>query len=242
MSKLKVSTREIGSVCVFDLEGIPTQDSVEDVADKIQRNIRRHRLQRVILNVQGMADVDALGMRKLMAACIRPQKSLIFGASEGIRNSLRETYVPKNVRVCESEKEVAEDFGPFLLEKDKEKEFEVDVRPEDSIGLQVERRRSKRMHVAIPVELMIKLKNGDVLASRAITTNISEGGIFTEYLDLRVGNQIDALAVEGLLVEIHIFSSANFQQEYSLQGRVNRKEMRKKQLGLAIEFLGEAKL
>lgn len=238
MSKLRVSTREIGSVCVFDLEGIPTQETLEEVASKIQRNIRRHRLQRVILNLQGMGDLDALGLRKLLAACIRPQKSLIFGASPGVRSSLEETYVPKNVHVCDSEKEVAEDFGPFLLEREKEKEFAVDEKPEDSLGARVERRRSKRMHVAIPVELRLKLNNGEVLATRAIATNISEGGMFTEYLDLAVAANIDAMQVEGLTAEIRIFSSANFPEEYSLQGRINRKELRKKQLGLAIEFLG----
>lgn len=223
---------------MFDLEGVPTQETLEEVAGKIQRNIRRHRLQRVILNLQGMGELDALGMRKLMAACIRPQKSLIFGASQGIRTSLQETYVPKNVRICDSEKEVAEDFGPFLLEREKEKEFNVEDKPEDSLGVRVERRRSKRMHVAIPIELRLKLSNGSVLETRAIATNISEGGMFTEYLDLKVAGDIDVLAVEGLSVEIRIFSSANFPEEYTLQGRVNRKELRKKQLGLAIEFIG----
>ncbi len=238
MSKLRVSTREIGSVCVFDLEGVPTQETLQEVAWKIQRNIRRHRLQRVILNLQGMADVDALGLRKLLAACIRPQKSLIFGASAGLKLSLEDTYVPKNVRVCDSEKEIAEDFGPFLLEREKEKEFAVEDKPEDSLGMQVERRRSKRMHVAIPVELRLKLKNGEVLATRAIATNISEGGMFTEYLDLEVAAKIDALEVQDLEADIHIFASANFPEEYTLKGRVNRKELRKKQLGLAVEFLG----
>lgn len=237
MGKLKVSTREIGSVCVFDLEGDPSQETLQDVAWKIQRNIRRHRLQRIILNLQRLPSLDALGLRKLLAACIRPQKSLIFGASDLLRHSLEDTYVPRNVRVCRDEKEVAEDFGPFLLEREKEKEFLLEDTNEPGLGAEVERRRSKRMHVAIPVELQIMSGNGERYTAKAIATNISEGGMFAEYLDLEVAEKIDELTnISGCAVLVHIFPSANFPEEYRIEGVINRKELRKKQLGIAIEF------
>lgn len=245
MAKLRVTTREIGSVCVFDIEGEPTLETVQEVAEKIQRNIRRHRLQRVILNLQYVASLDSLGIRKLLAACIRPQRSLIYGASSDLIQSFEDTYMPRNVRICSSEKEVAEDFGPFLLEKDKEKEYLLETRDEPAIGTDVERRRSKRMHVAIPVELKLYFKDGSTLATRAIATNISEGGMFTEYLDLEVANRLSALeGMQGQPVDIHIYPSANFPEEYNVRGTVTRKELRKKQLGLGLEFKleGESKL
>lgn len=242
MSKLKVSTREIGSVCVFDLEGEATQETVQDVAWKIQRNIRRHRLQRVILNLQRLPSLDALGLRKILAACIRPQRSLIYGASNLLMSSLEETYVPRNIKICRDEKEVAEDFGPFLLEKEKEKEFIVENTDEPGIGVEVERRRSKRMHVAIPVRLQITALGKTVNAS-AIATNISEGGMFAEYLDLEIAEQIEEMGdLTGSFVEVHIYPSANFPEEYHVRGKINRKELRKKQLGLAIEFLPAAEM
>ena len=243
MSKLKVSTREIGSVCVFDLEGNPTQETLQEIAWKIQRNIRRHRLQRVILNLQMMPTLEPLGLRKLLAACIRPQKSLIFGASISVVHHLEGTYLPRNIRICTSEKEVAEDFGPFLLEKERDKKFPVDGKDgsPESIGNQVERRRSKRMHVALPIELKIYPADGSPpIASKAIATNISEGGLFAEYIDLEAAHKLEAMDLDPLKdhkVEILIFPSANFPEEYHLAGKINRKELRKKQLGVAIEFL-----
>ncbi len=242
MKKFKLSTREIGTVHVFDLEGMPSREEMDDAAWRIQRNIRRHRLQRVILNLQGVPSLDQLGLRKLLAAFIRPQRSLIFGASGSVISALEETYIPKNVRICASEKEVAEDFGPFLLEKDAEKRIDMDfeIAPQDTIGYQVERRRSKRMHVALPLSLQIFNAKGPV-TTMAIATNIGEGGVFAEYLDLRKAEVIDQLeGLEGAEVEIHIFSSANFQRECRLKGRIVRKELRKKQLGLAIKFDGLA--
>ena len=156
MSKLKLSTREIGNVNVFDLIGEPTQETLQDVAWQIQRKIRRHRMQRVILNLQLLPSIDALGVRKLIAACIRPQKSLIFGASSTISHFLENTYLPRNIHICTTEKEVAEDFGPFLLEKEEERAFpRKDDNPlHQSIGEQLERRRSKRMHVVLPIDIV----------------------------------------------------------------------------------------
>jgi len=239
MKKFKFSTREIGTVQVFDLEGNPTSDSVQEVAWKIQKNIRRHRLQRVILNFQGVASLDSLQMRKLLAACIRPQRSLIYGASDDIVHVLEDSYIPKNVRICATEKEVAEDLGPFLLEKGDDKKLAADnvKLPQDSIGYQMERRRSKRMHVAIPLDLKIFAEGVEPLVTHAIATNISEGGLFSEFLDLQVAADIDKLdPIKGLDVEIRIFPSANFPEKYHLMGRIIRKELRKKQLGLAVKF------
>ncbi len=238
MTKLKVSTREIGSVRVFDLEGSPTQETLQEIAWKIQSSIRRHRLQRIILNLQHLPVLDDLGLRKLLAACIRPQRSLIFGASDEMGHFLDETYIPRNVHICASEKEVAEQLGPFLLEKENGKSIPFDSeRPvQESIGYQMEKRRSRRMHVAIPLELTL-LANGESITTRAIATNISEGGLFAEYLDLEAADRIQALSsIADTKVEIRIFPSANFPEEYHVTGKIKRKDLRKRQLGLGVEF------
>lgn len=242
MNKLTVSMREIGSVRVFDLMGEPTHESLQEAADKIQRNIRRHRLQRVILNLQMLEGLEPLGLRKILAACLRPQKSLLYGVSKDVGEALEATYLPRNVRICPSEKEVAEDFGPFLLDRERKSELAV---PHDfplvqePIGAKIEKRRSKRMHVALPIDLKIHLRSGEVLASRAIATNISEGGLFAEYLDLEAAHLIEKIETfEGLKAEIVIFPSANFPEEYHLEGKMKRREYRKKQMGIAVEFTG----
>ena len=62
MKKLKVSTRAIGSVRVFDLEGDPTQETLQDVAWQIQRKIRRHRLQDRRAEFLGFALIGLAGL------------------------------------------------------------------------------------------------------------------------------------------------------------------------------------
>ena len=239
MSKLKINTREIGSVCVFDLIGEPTVEGLDEAVLKIQRNIRRHRMQRVILNLQKIGTLEPLGLRRLLAVCIRPQKSVLYGVSAALAGALETTYIPKNVKICNSEKEIAEDFGPFLLARDIEAvpSHLADGDPNLSQGAQIERRRSKRMHVALPLEFRIHAPSGDVYAS-AIATNISEGGLFAECLDLDMTEKLDNLnPIEELKADITIFPSANFPEEYHLQAKVVRKEIRERQFGMAFEFL-----
>ena len=240
MSKFRYSTREIAGVSIFDLKGEPTFESVQDVAWKIQKSIRRHRLQRIILNFQQVGFLDPLGLRRLLTVCIRPKHSVIYGASPEVVHCLEDGYLPSKVEICSDEKEVAESFGPFLFDKDSEKKIPAknNLYPADSIGSRFERRRSHRMHVAIPLELKITTPAGELIMSRAIASNISEGGLFAEYLDLEVAHKIDALdPINDLSVEIHVFPSANFPEEYQLKGKIRHKELRKEQLGIGIEFL-----
>lgn len=239
MSKLKISTREIGSVYVFDLVGDATEEGLQEAVLKIQRNIRRHRLQRVILNLQRIPALEPIGLRKLLAACIRPQRSLLYGVSQTLAAALETTYVPRNVKICNTEKEIAEDFGPFLLDK----EFSGVSNPaesgnlQESVGYQIDRRRSKRMHVALPLSFILETPHG-VIEAKAIATNISEGGLYAEFLDLGATEKLEKLdPIQNLKAQITIFPSANFPEEYHLKARVVRREERKKQLGLGFEFL-----
>lgn len=239
MSKLTVNSREIGSVRIFDLVGTPTEETLQEVAWKIQRNIRRHRLQRVILNLQMLTSLEPLGLRKLLAACIRPQKSLIYGATANVTNFLEETYIPKNVRICTSEKDVAEDFGPFLTEKEGRDPYteEILVFDQASPGYEIERRRSKRMRVALPLEMKVAVPEGRVFEFRAIATNISEGGLFAEYLDLNAVETMESLDLaKGIKIDVRILPSSNFPEEFRISGKVVRKDIHKRQLGIAVQF------
>ena len=239
MSKFHYSTREIGGVAVFDLKGSPTFESVQEVAWKIQKNIRRHHFHQIILNFKEAGPMDTIELRRLLTVCIRPKHSVIYGAPVEMTSFLEDNCFSGKVDVCADEKEVAESFGPFLFDKDPDKRY-LDIAaktPQESLGYQLESRRSHRMHVAIPVELRVTSPQNEIVTTKAIATNISEGGMFVEYLDLEAAGKIMAMEpIENLPVEIHIFPSANFPDEYHVAGRIRRKENRKEQLGFGIEF------
>lgn len=239
MSKFHYSTREIGGVAVFDLKGEPTFETVQEVAWKIQKSIRRHHFHQIILNFKGAGSLDPIGLRRLLTVCIRPKHSAIYGASTDMASFLEENCFSGKVDICSDEKEVAESFGPFLYDKDPDKRY-LDKNaktPKESLGCQLDGRRSHRMHVAIPVELRITSSLNEIVVTRAIVTNISQGGVFVEYLDLEAAARIKAMEpIENLPVDIHIFPSVNFPEEYHVAGKIRRKEIRREQLGFGIEF------
>ena len=239
MSKFHYSTREIGGVVVFDLKGEPTFESVQEVAWKIQKNIRRHHFHQIILNFKAAGPMGTIELRRLLTVCIRPKHSVLYGASSDMTGFLEEHCFSKKVDICADEKEVAESFGPFLFDKDPDKRYldSAAKTPRESLGYQLESRRSHRMHVAIPVEIRVASLQNEIITTKAIATNISEGGMFVEYLDLDAAGKIIAMEpIENLPVDIHIYQSANFPNEYHVAGRIRRKEIRKEQFGFGIEF------
>lgn len=239
MTRFHYSTREIGGVAVFDLKGSPTFESVQEVTWKIQKSIRRHHFHQIILNFKEAGPMDTIELRRLLTVCIRPKHSALYGASPDMASFLQDNCFSGKVDICADEKEVAESFGPFLYDKDPEKRY-IDKEaktPKESLGFQLDGRRSHRMHVAIPVELRITSAMNEIVITKAIVTNISQGGLFVEYLDLEAAGKIIAMEpIENLSVDIHIFPSANFPDEYHVVGKVRRKEIRKEQLGFGIEF------
>ena len=239
MTRFHYSTREIGGVAVFDLKGSPTFESVQEVAWKIQKNIRRHHFHQILLNFKAAGPMDTIELRRLLTVCIRPKHSVIYGASPDMAGFLEDNCFSGKVDVCADEKEVAESFGPFLFDKDPDKRYldQAAKTPRESLGYQLESRRNHRMHVAIPVELRVMSPQNEIVTTKAIATNISEGGMFVEYLDLEAAGKITAMEpIENLPVEIHIFPSSNFPDEYHVAGRIRRRESRKEQLGFGIEF------
>ena len=241
MSKFHFHTREIGAVSIFDLLGSPEGNSaheeVQDLAWRMQKNIRRHRLQRVILNMKGVETLDAISMRKILAACIRPKQSVIYGATHELLQLIAENHLPHNIGVCSTERDVTEQLGTFLFDKDVSKHVAKTNLETGTVGSEIERRRSHRMHVALPLEIKI-LTDQTPLVTTSIATNISEGGLFAEYLDLDAAEKMDGVnLIEGKKVHLHIFPSAYFPTEFDVAGVIRRKELRGKQLGLGIEFM-----
>ncbi len=242
MSKFHFHTREIGAVAIFDLMGCSggAADEVQDVAVRMQKNIRRHRLQRVILNMKGVEAMDAVGMRKILAACIRPKQSIIYGATHDLLKIIADNHLPQNIGLCANEKEVAEKMGTFLFDKNEGKKIFADASDPHrrGPGSDIERRRSHRMHVALPMEIKVFNVNQQSIVTTSIATNISEGGLFAEYLDLDAADRIASIEeLTGRKAQIHIFPSAHFPGEFDIMGIIRRKEVRGKQLGIAIEFV-----
>ncbi len=128
----------------------------------------------------------------------------------------------------------------FFLIRTKQKKIFQDITDpyKRGPGSDIERRRSHRMHVALPMEVKVFDASQQPIVTTSIATNISESGIYAEYLDLDAADKIDAIdALVGKKAQIHIFPSAHFPSEFDVMGIIRRKKSRGKQLGIGIEFV-----
>jgi len=229
--------RKIGSVQVFDLTGDLHGEEMNPVTQKIDQVIQRKRLRRVILNLQKVESIDEIGLRKIIACLIRPQRSLIFAPDSSCRDLFRTTHLPGSVRLCKNEEEVADAFGSFLFVKDKVFEVPVDETKPQLKSSGLERRRNKRIRVAIPVRLAFKMKDGSTLGAKGIATNVSQGGLFAEFLDLDAPEYSKLEGLEQSEVTITVPPNETFKEELTVPGKIARFELLKKQYGIAIQFV-----
>ncbi|OGW81315.1 MAG: hypothetical protein A3G33_00850 [Omnitrophica bacterium RIFCSPLOWO2_12_FULL_44_17] len=236
VEEIKLGLRKIGRVQVFDLGGKLEGDCIDSVIDKIEQTIQKKKLRRVILNLQKVIGADEVAIRKLVACFLRPQRSLIFSPDQMVRDLFQTTYLPDRIKLCKDEEEVAEAFGSFLFLKDKIYEVAVDE-TKAPVKHGLERRRSKRIRVAIPVRLKFKMQDGKELETRSIATNVSQGGLFAEFLDLDAPDITQMQGLEGTLVSVMVPPNETFKEEVTIPGKINRFEVMKKQYGIAIQFL-----
>ena len=234
---VQLGLRKIGTVQVFDLGGVLTGEEMEPVAQKIDQVIQKKKLRRVILNLQKVQSIDQIALRKIVACLIRPQRSLIFAPDESCRALFQDSHLPGSVRLCKNEEEVAEAFGSFLFLKDKVFQVPVDETKPQPKDYGLERRRAKRIRVAIPIRVAFQMKDGGVLTTKAIATNVSQGGIFAEFLDVNAPDYSKMQGLEQSQVTITVLPGETFKEEITIPGKIARFELLKKQYGIALQFL-----
>lgn len=234
---IHVGLRKIGSVQVFDLGGELIGGEMDSVIHKIDQTIQKKKLRRVILNLQKVQSMDEIAFRKIVTCLIRPQRSLIFAPDESCRGLFETSHLPHSIRVCKNEEEVADAFGSFLFLKDKIFEVPFDQSLLQGKGYGLERRRNKRIRVAIPAKLEFHMKEGSSLIAKALATNVSQGGIFCEFLDLNAPDYSKMQGLEGSQVTITIPPNQTFKDELIVPGKIGRFELFKNQYGIAIKFV-----
>jgi len=234
---VQLGLRKIGNVQVFDLSGEVTGDELDPIIHKIEQRIQKKRLRRVIMNLQKVTGMDEVALRKVTAVLLRPQRSLIFVPDSECRKLFETTHLPRNIKLCKNEEEVAESFGSFLFVKDKAYEVPIDESQPKPTDYGIERRRSKRIRVAIPVGITCKMKDGSDMQLKGIATNVSQGGLFAEFLDLDMPDYSTMQGLEGSQVTVQVPANDTFREELAVPGKINRFELLKKQYGIAIQFI-----
>lgn len=217
----QITRRRIGSVIIIDVKG----QLVGPWALRAKENISQllsDNSENVIINLKELQTVDSLGVKAISENLHLHSRSVLICARLSVMEMFKHLNALSNTRVFEDENDVIAFFGKEFIAQE--------MLPFN------EKRVYERLKTAIPLEFSYSDKDGYKLLFKAIVTDLSEGGLFAEYLDLEtidsVNRRIDPYDFKMLDLKIKIPES-----DYILAtGKVLRMIISGEQLGLGIEF------
>jgi len=214
--------RVIGRVQIVDL--IPRLTGAEGNAwlEVMERHFFHGQQRAVVVNLSKAKEMDASQLRRLMFYMERPLKRAFFANDAARAKDLVPDYVTSRMPLLSQEEEVVDYFGLDLIE-----------RYRDAIP-QKERRKYKRFKVVMPTEIIAQ--GNHPFVTKAIVTNISEGGAFAQYLDLEASMQVASLEdAPRLPVEMVLKHPGTIECEL-IKGILIRVELLGQQRGVAVRF------
>ena len=224
-----VSRRVIGKVNIFDLFGNIEGEWCEQIKAYITSYIKECHFRHVILNIQSVDDVKTREAHGILTLLALPKKSAVYFDSPSIMDKFIEgydkRYDKKKPRLCNSRQEIIKIFGRELIERDKVIHFE-------------NRRGHIRIKAALTADIAFIERDGHRIESDAIITNLSETGLFAEYLDLKSSFTVQNLDYfKNLTLHIKMQNPGMSKgPPIEHKGHILRIEFTGRQAGMAVKF------
>ena len=217
--------RMIGKVNIFDLFGEVDGEWIEGIKAYIESYIKEFHFKNVILNIQPVKKVNNQKAHEILNILLSPKKSALYFNSPDIMEQFMQGLKTKKIELCNSLGDILKIFGRELLERDKMIQFQ-------------ERRKSIRLKTALFAQIDFIDKNNHSIGSQAIITNLSQNGMFAEYLDLKSAFDIENLDYfKNLKLKINMQNPDTTSRKSIVRnGHILRIEFSGTQTGIAIQF------
>lgn len=213
--------RVIGRVQIVDLIPRLTGPDGEAWLEVMEKHFFHGQQRAVVVNLSKVTELDAAQLRRLMFYMERPLKRAFFSHDKHAKDLVPD-YVNPRMPLLSQEEEVVDYFGLDLIE-----------RYRDAVPRK-ERRKFHRFKVVMPTEILVKGKNP--FSTKAIITNISEGGAFAQYLDLEASMQMAGLEDSPRLPVEMVLKHPGTSECELVKGSLVRVELLGQQRGVAIHF------
>ena len=216
--------RTIGRVQIVDL--IPRLTGGEGRAwlEVMERHFFQGLQRAVVANISNLIDMDDACLRKLMLYLERPLKVAIYTNDIDRARKLMPDYIDQHLPLFSEEEELVKHFGLDFIE-----------RGQDVVS-KAERRRYERFKAVMPAEIITKDKKQ--IVTKAIVSNISEGGTFLQYLNIEGSMKMAGLRRNPRVpVEIILKHPGMGSQCELIKGYIVRVVMAGSQRGIAVRFV-----
>ncbi len=218
----QITRRKIGSVVILDIKGELVGPWALKAKDNIARLISGH-VNNLIINLKELNTVDSLGVKALASNLVSGARNVVIGGRTSVMEMFTHNNAFSNCKVFMDENAVIDYFGKEFVDRGDESDY-------------VERRVYNRLKTAIPLEFWYEDEKGKKIVFKAIITDISEGGLLAEYLDLETvdiqTSKLDPYDLKMLHLKIKL---PKYDYIYAT-GKVVRTIMSGSQLALGIEF------
>lgn len=219
----RLNSRRIGSVNIFELNGIFAEPWVERIEEGIKTKIEEKPAHGLLFNLKEVERVDRHGAESILEVVRGAKRNGILGHNLSTYFVAEHMSPNEPIPIFENGTQAIGYFKNEFAEPDPD-------------APQLKRRKFPRIHTALPMEFELR-EYGSTFFFEAVVTNLSEGGLFCYFLD----SQSEELATRTLdpfdlkLLDLRLMLTDS--EILRPQGKVLRmaKELPDVQ-GLAIEF------
>ena len=172
---LSFTSRWIGALAIVDVHGDVSVDTASGLEERFRILLGRLGARHLLLNFRPARYVEVEGLRHLLAAVISDTDTgLLAHAADAPAFS---PWLKTHPRFFRDELEVVDHFSSHMVEQ--------------VPGLFREQRRSPRLKVALAAEVDLTDAYGSRIRFRGVVTDMSEGGLLLERLDVMDADQAD---------------------------------------------------
>lgn len=215
----QVNSRKIGNVTIIDMKGSLTGFWTERVRKEIEHFLNEQKSQRVVFNLQKVTQMDSLGLKAIFQNISESQEISILSDNRSIVDMVGTLLGSRQLNVIKNEHDIVSFLGKELV---------------DNVHFK-ERRVHPRLLTALPLEFY-RLGEEEPVYFRAVVTNLSLGGLFAEYIDLKHAEQsLERLSPYDLKL-LHLRISMPKSKTVDAEGRVAHRRLYGEQLGIGVEF------
>ena len=217
----QIKKRKIGRIKIIDIQGDLTGPWAVKARQELHALVKNEEDGTFVINLKGIQGIDSLGV-KAIAESLPPNRKVTFlNGNLSVMDMFEASSFPA-IRVIQSEEELVQCFGSDLVS------FDDDLSDE-------EKRQHMRLTTALPVIFTCIDPGGNEVKFGAIATNLSEAGVFAEYINLedavKSQNFVNPYELKLLTLKIKL---PNF--DLIVKGKVVRRKLDGDQVGIGIEF------
>ncbi len=215
----QITQRKIGNVKIIDIKGALSGSWALRGKEKLSQALASKTDEKVVFNLKETNSLDTLGAKSIFESIPQDREAGILFGNAGIADVINRFSESKRFQMFHNEAEIVSAFGQDFVSDENTNE----------------QRTFLRMETAVPMEFYYE-EEGRRVQFQAIITNLSEGGLFAEYIDLETAEESLLHLDPYELKTLHLKLLFPNKKPIHAEGKVVYRKLDAEQVGIGIQF------